>query len=176
MLVRAPLRAECRCRRSLNLYGCPGREDRPPPCPPGPRSRHWAVFPKVKHSLSTKSSNCAPRYLPKWGENLPLHENLPKDVCLLSRSVVSSSITPWTVAREVPLSMWFSRQEYWSGSHSLLQGRFPTQGSNAGLLDCVDIYSSSTHDRLIWIAAHLSSNRWMDEQTGSSRQWKSREK
>ena len=31
---------------------------------------------------------------------------------------------------EAPLSMEFSRQEYWSGCHSLLQGIFPTQGLN----------------------------------------------
>ena len=33
----------------------------------------------------------------------------------LSPSVVSDSATPWTVARQAPLSMGFSRQEYWSG-------------------------------------------------------------
>ena len=31
-----------------------------------------------------------------------------------SRSVVSDSVTPWTVAYQAPLSMGFSRQEYWS--------------------------------------------------------------
>ena len=30
-------------------------------------------------------------------------------------SVVSDSMTPWTVARKAPLSMKFSRQEHWSG-------------------------------------------------------------
>ena len=33
-----------------------------------------------------------------------------------------------------PLSKGFSRQEHWSGCHSLLQGIFPTHGSNPGLL------------------------------------------
>ena len=33
----------------------------------------------------------------------------------VNRSVVSDSVTPWTVAQQVPLSMGFSRQEYWSG-------------------------------------------------------------
>ena len=33
----------------------------------------------------------------------------------VSRSVVSDSAIPWTVARQAPLSMEFSRQEYWSG-------------------------------------------------------------
>ena len=33
-----------------------------------------------------------------------------------SRSVVSDSfVTPWTVVPQAPLSMEFSRQEYWSG-------------------------------------------------------------
>ena len=31
---------------------------------------------------------------------------------ILSRSVVSDSVTPWTVARQAPLHMGFSRQEY----------------------------------------------------------------
>ena len=34
--------------------------------------------------------------------------------CVLSFSVVSNSLTPWTVAHQAPLSMGFSRQEYWS--------------------------------------------------------------
>ena len=32
-----------------------------------------------------------------------------------SFSHVRLSATPWTVARQAPLSMGFSRQEYWSG-------------------------------------------------------------
>ena len=36
-------------------------------------------------------------------------------VCILSHSLVSDSETPWTVACQAPLSMGFSRQEYWSG-------------------------------------------------------------
>ena len=43
--------------------------------------------------------------------------------------------TPWTIARQVPLSMESSRQEYWSG-YSLLQEIFPNHGSNLGLLRC----------------------------------------
>ena len=33
----------------------------------------------------------------------------------VSHSVLSDSATPWTVACQAPLSMWLSRQEYWSG-------------------------------------------------------------
>ena len=53
-----------------------------------------------------------------------------------SCSVISDSATPWTVACRDPLSMEFSRPEYWRGSHFLLQGIFPTQGLKSGLLHC----------------------------------------
>ena len=34
---------------------------------------------------------------------------------MLSCSVLSSSVTPWTIARQAPLSIELSWQEYWSG-------------------------------------------------------------
>ena len=43
-------------------------------------------------------------------------------------------VTLWTVAYEAPLSMGFSRQEYWSGLPFPSQGIFPSQGSNLHLL------------------------------------------
>ena len=33
----------------------------------------------------------------------------------VSHSGMYDSVTPWTVAHQAPLSMKFSRQEYWSG-------------------------------------------------------------
>ena len=42
-------------------------------------------------------------------------------------------VTPSTVAHQAPLSMGFSRREYWVGCHALLQGIFPTQGLNSRL-------------------------------------------
>ena len=44
--------------------------------------------------------------------------------------------TPWTVARQAPLSMGVSRQEHWSGVPCRLQGIFLTQGSNLSLQYC----------------------------------------
>ena len=52
---------------------------------------------------------------------------------LLSR--IQLFVTPWTVAYQAPPSMGFSRQEYWSTCHFLLQ-IFPTQGLNPGLPHC----------------------------------------
>ena len=42
--------------------------------------------------------------------------------------------TLWTVVCQTPLSMGFSRQEYWSGCPALLQGNSLTQGSNLWLI------------------------------------------
>ena len=46
-------------------------------------------------------------------------------MCMFS---VRLFVTLWTVAHQAPLSVGFSRQEYWSGLHFLLQGIFPTRG------------------------------------------------
>ena len=37
-------------------------------------------------------------------------------------------VTPWTVAHQAPLSMGFSRQEYWSGLPFPPPGKFPDPG------------------------------------------------
>ena len=52
---------------------------------------------------------------------------------------------PWTVARQAPLSMGFSRQEYWVGCHALLQGIFLTQGLNPGFPNCRQIPYCLSH-------------------------------
>ena len=74
--------------------------------------------------------------------------------CVLSHfSHIRLFVTPWTVAHQASLSVGFSRQENWSGSHSLLQEIFQTQGSNPGLLHCRQILYHLTHqDRRAWQA------------------------
>ena len=52
---------------------------------------------------------------------------------------------PWTVACQVPLSMTSPGQNTGMGSHSLLQGIFPTQGSNPGLPCCRQISYQLNH-------------------------------
>ena len=58
-----------------------------------------------------------------------------------SLSPVWLFVTPRTVARQVPLSMGFSRQEYWSG----LPLPSPAQGLNRGLLHCRQILCHLSH-------------------------------
>ena len=50
-------------------------------------------------------------------------------VCVPSLfSCVLLFVTPWTVAHQAPLSMGFSRQEYWSGLPCLPTGDLPNPG------------------------------------------------
>ena len=43
-------------------------------------------------------------------------------------SALSDSASPWTVAHQAPLSMGFSRQEYWSGLPFPPPGDLPNPG------------------------------------------------
>ena len=48
-------------------------------------------------------------------------------ICSLT-SAVSNSVISWTLARQAPLSMGFSRQEYWSGLPFPPPGDLPDPG------------------------------------------------
>ena len=56
-------------------------------------------------------------------------------------------VTPWTVAHQTPLSMEFSRQEYWSGLPFPFPGDLPNQGLNLGLLHCRQVLYCLSHQR-----------------------------
>ena len=64
-----------------------------------------------------------------------------------------SFVTLWTVANQVPLSMEFSRQEYQSGLSFLLQGIFPTQGSNPRLLQCWQVLYHWANSEALYLLA-----------------------
>ena len=70
-----------------------------------------------------------------------------------SHSVVSDSATPWTVAHQAPLSMEFSRQEFWSGLSCPPPGHLPDPG-----IKSASLMSSALADGLIgatWQASSL---------------------
>ena len=48
---------------------------------------------------------------------------------LLSHSAVSDSATPWTIAHQAPLSVEFSRREYWTGLPCPPPGDLPNPGT-----------------------------------------------
>ena len=53
-------------------------------------------------------------------------------VCLVDYSVMSDFATPQIVAHQAPLSMGFSRQEYWSGLPFPFPRHLPTPGIKPG--------------------------------------------
>ena len=59
---------------------------------------------------------------------------IPLAACVCTLSCVWLFVTSRTVAHQVSLSMGFSRQESGVGCHFPLQGIFPIQGSNPGVL------------------------------------------
>ena len=53
-------------------------------------------------------------------------------LCAQLLSCVSLFVTSWTIACQVPLSMGFSRQEYWNGLTFLSPGDLPDPGIKSG--------------------------------------------
>ena len=52
---------------------------------------------------------------------------------MLSRFIhVRLFVTPWSIARQAPLSLGFSRQEYWSGLPFSSPGDLPDPGIKSG--------------------------------------------
>ena len=49
-------------------------------------------------------------------------------VCMHAQTLVHLCVTLWMVARQTPLSMGFSRQDYWSGLPCLSSGDLPGPG------------------------------------------------
>ena len=49
-------------------------------------------------------------------------------LCACSVASMSDSVTPWTVARQAPLTMGFSRQEFWGGLPFPPPGDLPDPG------------------------------------------------
>ena len=59
-------------------------------------------------------------------------------------------MTQWTVARQLCCPWDSPGKKTGMSCHSLLQGIFPTQGSNLGLLHCRQIFYCLSHQGSIW--------------------------
>ena len=91
-----------------------------------------------------------------------------------SLSCVRLFATPGTVAYKFPPSMEFSRQEYWSGFHFLLQGQkkiFATQGVKPGSptlqADAFTFYRLSQGEANAWLDLIQDRKRGEDQETTS---------
>ena len=96
--------------------------------------------------------------------------------CAKSLSHVQLFATPWSVALQAPLSMGFSRQEYWSGLPCPPPGDLPDQWSDPGLLkNCRQILYHLSHQGSLmsvdWQAQILvvTSRWWIREGEGRFR-------
>ena len=71
----------------------------------------------------------APRGSSVTGQRNTLRSSaLPALLMCVGCLVVSDSVTPWTIPSQAPLSMEFSRQEYWSGLPFPSPGDLPDSG------------------------------------------------
>ena len=90
-------------------------------------------------------------WLDAWTPKRPVACCLEKKWKCYSFSHVWVFATPWTVARQAPLSMEFSRLNTGVGCHAFLQGIFPIQESNPALLHCRQILYHLSHQGNPWI-------------------------
>ena len=89
-----------------------------------------------------------PVYLATKWINLPWRDSGPHwPLGMDASSVMFDSVQPhgWTVACQTPLSMDSPGKNTGVDCHSILQGIFPTQGSNPGLLHCRQILCHLSH-------------------------------
>ena len=98
------------------------------------------LFPSSTHETVSKTDYTDHKTnLSKFKKNEIIPTIFSYHLCLCAcakslHSCLTLFATLWTVALQAPLSMGFSRQEYWSGLPGLPQGIFPTQGLNPCLL------------------------------------------
>ena len=118
------------CSPSLTLLP----EHLPAPCPlwkknclPG----NWSLLPERLEITATgykrmkKPSKSRIKEIQDIFGHLRLKSSPVNNFCSVLcyvASVRTASVTPWTVARQAPLFMGFSRQEYWSGMPCHLPG------------------------------------------------------
>ena len=83
------------------------------------------VTPGHKYQMEGSSPQLTKADQHSWGQIRRFIFNL----CMLSHfSRIQLFATPWTVARQAPLSMGFSREEYWSGLLCPPPGDLPNPG------------------------------------------------
>ena len=113
---------------------------------------HCTFLPSYHASLSSFNCSKVPiraiHYIYVYrGVVLILIRSVCACVCVISR--VQLFATPWTVTHQAPLSIGFSRQEYWNGLPFPLQEIFLAQGLNSCLVCLLHMQTES-------LALHLS--------------------
>ena len=110
------------------------------------------------------------------------HTTLGSRLCVLSCfSHVWLFVTPWTVAHQAPLSMGFSRQEYWSGWPSLPAGDFPNPGIESmslmspplagGCLTNCAAWEAQAEDHLQIKSLRVREVKWLAQGQTTNKHW-----
>ena len=95
-----------------------------PCCNPCSVSQYLVEFRSAQQPFPSSLLECVPKRRQHWEKLIKLEM-----VLLLSRfSHVQLCVTPWTIACQSPLSMKFSRKEYWSGLPCPPPGDLPSPG------------------------------------------------
>ena len=102
--------------------------------------------------------------LDPFQDNVTINE-LIQYVKVKSLICVRLFVTPWTVAHQVPLSMGFPRQEYWSGLQCPPPGDLPDPG--------IELTSPVTwHRQILYPLSHWRSPRQAEK---NGKQWKNKQ-
>ena len=116
------------------------------------------TFSRVQHPHSCL---CFMKTISHLGHQMALSIHAhPRHMCACL--VVSDSFaTPWTVAREAPLPVEFSRQRYWNGLSFLIPGDLPDPGIEPTSLvspTLAGIFSITAHSgsSLLLLLSHFS--------------------
>ena len=81
--------------------------------------------------------------------------------CVLHRfSCVQLFVTPWTVTRQAPLSMGFSRQEYWRGFPCPSPGDLPHPGIETAPLMSLALAGGFSITSTTWEAKVISGKNY----------------
>ena len=82
------------------------------------RILEWVAFPFSRGSSQPRNqtwvSCIAGRFFTTWAMRAGLSKLFYQDIVVQSLSQVWLLVTPWTVAHQAPLFLWFPREEYWS--------------------------------------------------------------
>ena len=112
-----------------------------------------SAYRQLGHSMASPKSEFWPtssffpyRYTSSCHTLFILQPNNFESLCeCYSLSCVQLFVPPWPVAHQIPLSMGFPRQEYWSGLPFLSPGDLPNPGIEPSLLHCEQILYHLSH-------------------------------
>ena len=115
----------CITRKASSILTMPGRD-----CKPHKYMSHKLRYEQFHLPLTESPNICSHIITDLKGSRTEQGLAWKETVCVhtIGHSVVSNSVTPWSIACQAPFSMGFSWQEHWSGLPFPLPGYIPDPG------------------------------------------------